>query len=73
MRLVLVVVGAVYFGSNALYTLKRYREEGGLTLKQIGIGLVAGIPVFIGAVMLIWGLPTVMPEKFRVGGDRIED
>ncbi len=73
MRLFWLVLGGVYFGSNALYTLKRYREEGGLTLKQIGIGLLAGIPVLIGAILLVWGLPTVMPETFRVGGDQIED
>lgn len=70
--LLLVTLGVLYFGSNALYTGKRYNEEGGLTAKQIGIGLLAGIPILVGVVLLVWGLPTIMPEKFHVGGGRIK-
>ena len=67
-----IILGIVYFGANVIYTMWRYREEGGLTIKQIGIGVLASVPILMGAMLLVWGLPTVMPEKFRVGGDRID-
>ena len=60
-----IILGIVYFGANVIYTMRRYREEGGLTIKQIGIGVLASVPILMGAMLLVWGLPTVMPEQDR--------
>lgn len=73
-----VIAGVAYFGFNvgllgllvadALHT----RRESGLTIRHILLALFVGLPVYAGAMLLVWGLPHAFPDKFRVGGEKIE-
>ncbi len=58
-----------YFTANFVYTIAVWETEGGLSLKQTSLCFFADILVLFSMFFLIWFIPMIFSDRFRVGGD----
>lgn len=70
---VLAIIAVIYLIANTLFTLSCHDRKAKLSLWQIVLGVLSGLPILFITILIVWGLPMAFPERFRVGGDRREE